>query len=496
VPPPRPTRVRQSRRPPGGRTGRYHRPGSARVATGTRAVPDSSERFFRALDWLGGEGADPKAGAEMRAERIVAANEGLLRDLGVSATPMRRGGEPGLLVRSSMKVGAVPLLSPVTGRPDFGLVVEPRFTWTSAGDMLAGTGFRIIPELLPLPELPQSERRVPPWVLSSVVLTRLRALLDSLQRRFIVTSADLRAPRGQVDWHRYASTRFAVGRPLDVPCTYPDLRDDERLLSAMHWVVRRHRDALRGQTSAGLVVRRLLEMCEFLLARLSGTTPRMPDSGARKTWFGRTISARVFREGVQAIDWTVEERGLAGLSDLAGLAWRMDMEVFFEAWVEAIAESVARRAGATLRAGRLQQTRVPVDWDPPAAGSQRSLLPDLVLEREDLVLVIDAKYKRHGEEIERVGWANASEELREQHRNDLLQALAYSTLFEAKRVVACLAYPAAPSAWLGLVERGRVASRAVVRSGARNVELALLAVPLSGDSQAAGRALEQIIRRS
>jgi hypothetical protein len=43
---------------------------------------------------------------------------------------------------------------------------------------------------------------------------------------------------------------------------------------------------------------------------------------------------------------------LAGLSDLAGLAWRMDMEVFFEAWVEAVAEDAARRVGSGLRAGR------------------------------------------------------------------------------------------------------------------------------------------------
>ncbi len=107
---------------------------------------------------------------------------------------------------------------------------------------------------------------------------------------------------------------------------------------------------------------------------------------------------------------------LAGLSDLAGLAWRMDMEVFFEAWVEAVAEDAARRVGARLRAGRRHETRVPLDWATPSAGSPRSLVPDLVLEREDVVVVLDAKYKRHAEEIERLGWANADEVLRE-HRS-------------------------------------------------------------------------------
>ena len=467
---------------------------AARVVAGTRAVPDSSERFVPALDWLGGgDGADRNASAERRAESLVSANAGLLRDLGVTAMPTRRAGEPGLLVSTSTRIGAVPLLSPVTGRPDFGLVVEPRFTWSSAGDMLAGTGFRVVPDLLPLPDLPQSERRVPPWVLSSVVLMRLKALLESLQRRFVFASADVRAPRGQVDWSGYA-TRFALGRALDVPCRFPDLREDEELRAAIHWVVRRHRDALLGQAAAGLVVRRLLALCDLLLARLSGTPPRMPEGAQRRAWSRRSVAPRAFREGLLAIDWTIDERGLAGLSDLSGLAWRMDMETFFEAWVESVAEGAALRTGTRLRAGRRHETRVPLDWKPPSAGSQRSLIPDVILERPDVVVVLDAKYKRHADQIERLGWLNADATLREQHRNDVLQALAYSTLFNAPRIVACLVYPASPETWRRLVERGRVSMRAKVRAGARNVELALVAVPLSGDREAAGAAIEEIVR--
>ena len=471
----------------------YPRIPAARVVAGTRAVLDCSETFVPVESWLGGEGADPRAGAELRAERLIATNEGVLRDLGVTATTGRRGGEPGVLVSASTRVGAVPLLSPVTGRPDFGLVVEPRFAWSSAGDMLAGTGFRVVPDLLPLPALPQSERRVPPWVLSSVVLTRLRALLDSLQRRFVLTEEDLHAPKGQVNWETYARARFAVGRPLDVPSRFPDLRDDEQVRSAIHWVVRRHREALLGQAAAGIVVRKLLEVCDFLIGRLCGSAPRMPDQSMRRSWSRRVVSPRVFREGVEAMDWTIDERGLAGLSDLSGLAWRMDMEVFFEAWVEAIADCAARRVGARLLSGRRQQTRVPLDWNPTNAGSQRSLVPDVVMVRDDVVVVLDAKYKRHAEEIERLGWSNTSESVREQHRNDVLQALAYSTLYSAPRTVACLVYPARMDTWRRLAERRRVATRATVRTGSRHVELALLAVPLSGQREELAGAIEQLV---
>jgi hypothetical protein len=443
---------------------------------------------------LGGDGGDPASVSEKRAESLIAANRGLLKDFGVEATVGRRAGEPGLLVHTSTRIGAIPLLSPVSGRPDFGLMVEPRFPWSSVGEMLAGMGFRIVPDLLPLPDLPQSERRVPPWVLSSIVLARLQRLLDSMQRRFVISETDLNHPKGAVQWHKYVTERFAHGRALDVPCSYPDLRDDENLRSAIHWVVRRHRDALLSQAAAGIVVRQLIALCDQLIARLIGSIPRAPGPGLRDAWRRRPIMPRIFRDGLQAIEWTVDERGLAGMSDLSGIAWRMDMEFFFEAWVEAIADRVAKRVGASLEVGRRGQTKVPLDWTPPSLSSQRSLVPDIVIRRDDAVVVIDAKYKRHADEIERLGWHDVDAVVKEQHRNDVLQALAYSTLFDAPRVVACLAYPAGVDRWEELRRRNRVASRARVRSGKRQVELALLAVPLSGFVDGPAADLEHFVR--
>lgn len=480
--------------PRGTRRPNYRRALVPRIASGTRAVPDSSDCFVPAQDWLGGEGRDPRDAAERRAEDLLRANSGLLRDFSVTGDVTRRNGEPGIVFHTSTRIGAIPLLSPLSGRPDFGVIVEPRFAWSSAGDMLAGTGFRVVPELLPLPNLPQSERRVPPWVLSSIVLARIRRLLNSLQRRFAVIEADLRAPRGAVRWDVYAAQRIPHARALSVPCTFPDLRDDEELRAAMLWVIHRHRDSLLSQSAAGIVVRRLLAVCDELAARLAGAQPRLPSPSIQGLWQRQPFATKVFREGLQAIDWTVDERGLAGLSDLSGLAWRMDMEVFFEAWVEAIADRAAGRFGGQLKVGRLEETRVPLDWRPASGGTQRSLLPDVVVRRNDCVVVLDAKYKRHAEQIERLGWHNADETLREQHRADLLQALAYSTLFDAPRVVACLVYPAAPEVWKRLAERDRVLFRARVRSGTRHVELALMAVPLSGVPDVPASLIERLMR--
>jgi 5-methylcytosine-specific restriction endonuclease McrBC regulatory subunit McrC len=139
---------------------------------------------------------------------------------------------------------------------------------------------------------------------------------------------------------------------------------------------------------------------------------------------------------------------------------------------------------------------VPLDWTPATAGSQRSLIPDVVLEREDLVVVLDAKYKQHAVDIERLGWSDVTDHLREQHRNDLLQALAYSTLFDAPRVVTLLVYPVGIDAHRNLVQRGRALSMARVRVAPRNIEVGLMAVPLGGPLESQSVALAAAVQRA
>ncbi len=134
-----------------------------------------------------------------------------------------------------------------------------------------------------------------------------------------------------------------------------------------------------------------------------------------------------------------------------------------------------------MRTGRQRQTITPLGWSPPYLGSQRYLLPDIVMEREQETIIFDAKYKNHWEEINREGWFGLDKELQERHRNDLLQVLAYSTVSESKRVVCCLAYPCRPHTWNSLIQRQRPFHKASVRAGTRRVDLVLTAMPMGID---------------
>lgn len=401
-----------------------------------------------------------------------------------------------LQIQAGSAVGAVPLISPTTARPDYGLVVQPRFPWAGIGPMLAEMGWRVSPKPLRLPLLRRSERRVPIWVLSFMVLARLKVLLDSLDRRFELATETRQAPRGAVHWAEYATRSLRHAKFLSIPCTFPDLREDRLLKGAIRHTIERQLRALETQKEHGAFVHRLIEFGQQLLQRVWATPAYVPSSKMLTSWLQRPMRSEPFIDGLQAIEWTVDERGLAGLSDLEGIPWTMPMDQFFEAWIETVFRMVAQRTGGQMRVGRKRETVHAVSWEPPYLGSQKSLVPDIWVEWESTTLIVDAKYKRHWEELQQRPWANVEEELREQHRNDLLQVLAYANLARTPAVIACLAYPCSPQSWISLRERGRIIHRAELNAGTRAVRLWLTAVPMATDLERIASGLTEEIRRA
>ena len=441
------------------------------------SLEDNSSFSASALSFFRLDKGAVAEGAKLT-EQLIKQNRSILTDAQIQCYKEFDGRDVLIRLQAGNTIGAIPLVSPTTGKADYGIIVRPRFPWDGIGAMLGQMGWRVTPMPLKLEAFKGSERSIPPWVLSSMILLRISNLLKTMGRKFDVVTETHNAPRGQVRWNEYASRSMPTGRFLSVPCTFPDLRQDRHLLGTVRFCLERIIEALQSQAEHGVFIRRLIELAQQLLFQVRDFQIFIPAPTQMEAWLRKPLKTEYYLDGLQALQWTIEKRGLAGASKLEGIPWVMEMERFFEAWVETLFHSIARTTGGLMKVGRLRQTTRPIAWDPPYMGSQKSLIPDLWLQWGSTTLVLDAKYKRHFEELQTHNWGVLEAEWKEQHRNDLLQVLAYANLAESQTIISCLVYPCTPATWTQLKDSGKLFHKAEITVGERALHLWMTAAPM------------------
>lgn len=261
----------------------------------------------------------------------------------------------------------------------------------------------------------------------------------------------------------------------------------------IRWTAEAQARSLSTQAEHGAFVHQLFQRAQALVEKVRDATPVRPTASLTQSMVRLPLRSDVLFEGLEAIEWTADERGLAGICDLEGIPWVMDMDQFFEAWVESVLERVTWNTGGSLRRGRLRQTQVPIRWERVSVGTLLSLIPDFVLQAPDFTLIADAKYKRHLEEFTSYTRRDVSDEIREAHREDIHQVLAYSSLYDSPSRLAVLVYPCKKSTWESLKHRGLLVVKAHVAAGGVGCQLWLCSFPMdSGVGETAQPLIEAI----
>lgn len=412
------------------------------------------------------------------AESFLRFNERPLRDLDIRADLVPSNPEPAIQLTPGGRTGAVPLRSAQTGAVVTGIVVKPRFGWPGVGAVMSEIGWAASPEFLELPLVPGSARHVPPWVLAGPVLFRLQALLQTVAPAYAAREEILRAPRGQVVWGRYLTESLSRGAWHRIPCCFPDLGVDPAIRSYIKWAAERVRLSLLSSGGVDHVANALVRLATQLLAELGDVSPRRPPQHAVLETHGTRVLAHTsLRDGLQALGWIVDERGLGGGREMAGLAWQLQLEELWERYVESIVRAEIAREGGEIAVGRLGQTTFPLHWSSSAARSMTQLVPDILVRRGRSVRIVDAKYKAHFADLDEHAWMSMADTIQAAHRADVHQVLAYASLYDAEEISASLIYPLRWSTWEALAARGRERSRAELFHGNRRVTLELRGVP-------------------
>jgi len=396
-------------------------------------------------------------------EPFIEANRQHLKRLAVETQIETKGGLA-LRLTPGPRIGAVPLLSPSNRRVVAGLLVAPRFRWSALGAVLGSIGFATEPSLGGTPLVPGSAREVPSWLLAAPVVRRLEALLRHRKRGFSERCEVRQSPRGRVDWTRWATEFVPSGKWTNMPCHFPDPDDDPELMAAVRWTLSRLDDDLapHHETAAARAIR----------ARIADLQVHVGPGAMRRPGQEVRASSAWVTEAAQAMGWVAEQRGLGGDRVLDGMSWDLAIDEVWESWVDAFIAELAPRCGFTAVA-RGSTTRQ-LHWS-TSVGSMRSLRPDSGMKGSGHLVWVDAKYKAHLQLLAKSGWSGLDQGVRDAHRADLHQALAYAALDEVERVDSLLVYPdlSAPDA---ADPRTRPAI-ATLAAGRRRVRLVLVGLP-------------------
>ena len=382
-----------------------------------------------------------------------------------------------LELRPTLKAGAVPLKSAVTGKVAGGVVVGPRFGWSGIGKVLSATGWGSGPEFLPFAMVPGSGREVPPWVVAGPVLYRLRELLLHLRRGYVERTEVRTSPRGQIQWSRYLAKQMPTGAWHQLPCRFTELSSDIRLRQVIKWTLERVSQDIGMAATDDAVGLVLLHELRHLLESLSDVYPVRPerhdfDAGASS----RSLMSAYLQRGLQAIGWVVDERGLGGGQNSDGLSWSLSLEQLWESYVECLVKRDATLTGGSVRVGRLGETVIPLAWDDPFHRSLGHLVPDFVVYRGDSVEIIDAKYKSHFADLDVNRWTELAEETQAAMRADIHQILAYAAAAGiGESVKATLVYPVKQPVYEELAARACTESKAFIPVGTRAITVAIRA---------------------
>jgi hypothetical protein len=291
-------------------------------------------------------------------------------------------------------------------------------------------------------------------------LNRLEALLRYMKRGFVERTEVRATPRGRIAWTRWVQRDLGKGQWARLPCSFPDLDDDPELAAAMRWTLARLAQDLASQLDS-LVGRALYERIRLLSQDLGPGRSRRPaswdQSGGGSGWLA---------DAQQAMGWVAEKRGLGGARSLDGLAWDLEADQVWEAWVASFVRDLAPRLGLVWAGGGEVQHLL--NWQ-GRPGSMGALIPDTGLRGRQHVTWVDAKYKAHLSLLLQHGWRGLTEAVRDAHRADLHQALAYAALTDTELTDTVLADPELgdehrPAMTIATITSGRRRVRLLTRS--------------------------------
>lgn len=363
--------------------------------------------------------ADKSSSSDTVVTRFLKLNKKAFDFLGI--IPIEADNSAYLRFKTSNYAGCVPLISPVTGKIYANLIVNGRFN-EEVSEILP-----LLPDSLSIEYnndlvlLHQSKVKPPIYFECIKFMEKYLVAQRTHWRKFLNERQIQQYPTSSTDWGRYVETSHSPENTFRYP-------NKVNLLTTNHYEWQQ--------------INHVLSLCIAELYSLH--TPRK----TRISYLEKLNYLQVLLKGqlirptqelkIHASDPVIiKELKVIGNRILLSNgteyhAWRIDFNKLFEQYVQFImAKVAASHHSRPYNNQKFSISGIQTNW------TLSYLEPDILLKREDKLIIIDAKYKTHMLNRQ----SGNADGLQESFRHDLHQVLAYSSFDPTSQKITMLVFP-------------------------------------------------------
>jgi hypothetical protein len=359
-------------------------------------------------------------------QKFLEYNSSSFKFLGVNPIISGTDQNISLSFRSTSYIGTIPLRSSDTGKQIGDFVVMPRFIGKNRFEdyieILDLLGTEISPEFIDSLPLASGRNFRPPLYLEAVkFIASLEDLLKRPWRKFNTIEKNSNQPNGQVKWNKYVNSEYKIENRLKFPLNKNILSEYHEEYSEIRYVFDICKKELISSKTPQRVKNSLRSRIQFIEDKFYNHIPK-------------TTNKIIIKSSDSPIVKTCKEQANKILSFelIHSTAWRVDFSDVFEKYVQFIFREIANEKGGKLYSNYKLFSKTPKFY----SWGLRYLEPDAVLMKDDFLVFIDAKYKSN-----LYNKFDVSEFLKEDHRHDLHQIMAYSSFSKTDNKYSFLCYP-------------------------------------------------------
>jgi len=330
--------------------------------------------------------------------------------------------------RTTNYIGAIPLKSPINGKPMGDFIVYPRYIDTKNNNneylkiinLLQGS---IQPEFLFNHTLISKDQARPPLFFECVkYIDLLFQAIQTKWHKFSTTKKSYPFPKGSIVWRDYLQHEHDPKMRLHFPCKTNILSNDHTDNQQLYYVYLFSKDQILGQTVPSSFQIDLRKKIPAIERYFSFIAPK-PARHLLIRNADPVVIRKLKKQGNKILNYEIS----------ANKAWRIDFSIVFERYIQHLYLNASKSLGLKFRDNphiRKMSSNNP-SW------SLKYLEPDFDIYRDNIAIFADTKYKSH-----LYNFNSHSDLLIDEHRHDLHQIAAYCAFEESKHKIGLLIYPA------------------------------------------------------